>query len=378
MLNLRATNNQLTINAKYSFLSENYSSGISSFDIDSIIGFSIGDYLILGNFGNETAEIVQIHAATAPAGNTITLAAGTTTSFAHPESTKVTIIPFNQVKYYHTTTATFADTDVLATIDVQADSLFTIYSDSANQSGFGFFKFFNSITAVVVKQYSMASNAIPYANFNDNSVKKILDGFYSILNAKEKKIITSADSFRYLNEAYSLAISELNLVNNEYTTSDSTDIAVVSGTKEYALKDIGDNFSDVISVYSSTDKFTIDPIKLEDVAANDISSSNEVKYYIRGDYIGFSPTPTASFTAKIRFKENSAEVTSLYDNITLPDNSHMILVDFMLYRAYLKLQNPKAIEFYKIFFASIDRMKMTSFKRTNSKDQFSIAIEANV
>lgn len=367
MINLRATNNQLTIGAKYTFLANNYSSGAATIDVDSIVGFTDDDYLLIGSFGSETAEIVQINGV--PAGSTITLE--NATIFAHPESTRVTIIKYNQIKYYHTATATFASDTVLATIDIQADSLYTSHSDSTQSSGFGWFKFFNE----TVTTYSQASNAIPYSGFKKNSVKKVLDSFYSLLNAKERKIITSTDSLRWLSEAYSVTTSELNLINNEFKTSSTTDISVVANTKEYSLDT---DFSSVISLWDSTNELTIDPIKLEKVASNDADSSNTIKYYIRGAYIGFSPTPSSAFTAKIRFKENDNEVTSLYDNIVLPDNNYMILVDYMLYRAYHKLQNPRSAECYKIFLSNIDRMKMTSFKRTNSKDAFEIARLANI
>ncbi len=48
-------------------------------------------------------EIVQVSVVTAA---THTLTVGTT-KFSHPESTRVTVLPYNQVKFYHTTTATY-------------------------------------------------------------------------------------------------------------------------------------------------------------------------------------------------------------------------------------------------------------------------------
>ena len=368
MLNLRATNNQLIIGAKYSFLADNYSSGVTDITVDNISGFSDADYLLIGNFGSETAEIVQINGN--PSGSTITLVSAT--KFAHAESTKITIISYNQVKFYHTTTATFSDTNLLSTIDIQADNLYTIYTDSVNSSGFGWFKFYNSATTAV----SQNSNAIPYADFDKNSTKKILDGFYSLLNNKERKIITSEDSLRWLNEGYARTINELNLVSNTYNVSTETEISVVADTKEY---DLNDSFSDIISVYNSTDDLIIDYIDIEDIPENDADGSNEIKYYLRGDHtIGFSPTPTTAFTVKVRYKSNSTQITSIYDNIVLPENNYSILIDYMLFKAKQKLKDPTYMDNYKIFTDNIQTMKLTSHKRNNSKDSWGVADEANI
>lgn len=372
MLNLRATNNQLTINNnKYSFLSDNYLSGVSSFDIDNIAKFADEDYLLIGSFGNEISEIVQISGT--PSGNTINLVS--TFSFAHPESTKVTVISYNKVKYYRTTTTTYSAANPLPLpnpIDIQADSLYTVYSDTINSTGFGWYIFYNSTSTL----NSQPSNAIPYVGFSRNSVKKILDNFYSLLNNKERKIITNADSLRYLNEGYGITINELNLVNNTYNVSDETDISVVINTKEY---DLPANFSDIVSVYNSTDDLTIDSIDIKDISKNDEDDANVTKYYLRGNNtIGFSPTPTSAFTIKVRCKENSTELSTLYENIVLPENNYFILIDYMLYRAYMKLQNPRYMDHYKIFQENINRMKLVSFKRNGSIDAFSISNEANV
>ena len=369
MIDLRATNSQLTINAKHSFLSDNYASGVSSINVDSIIGISDGDYLLISSFGSETAEIMLITGIT-EATNAISFAAETT-KFAHPESTKVTIIPYNKVEYYHTTTATFSDDTVLATIDIQADSLYTTYSDSDHQNGFGWFKFKNETTLVS----SQVSNAIRYAGANKNSVKKIFDGFYSLLNDTEKRLIKNEDALRYINQAYAVVTNELNLVNSNYNVSDEIDISVVAGTAEY---DLADDFSDVVSCWHSDNGEKIEFIKISEVPEYNENTSGKLRYYLRGSKIGFVPTPTEATTVKMRYKKNSTAVTSLFDDIDIPENNYYIVIDYMVFLAKQKLNNSQYMDYYKLFQENIKTLKLTSHKRSSSLDNWKVSDLANI
>ena len=78
--------------------------------------------------------------------------------------------------------------------DIQADDFYTKAYDTTNTTGFGWFIFYNSTTAKATQN----SNAIPYAGFENNSVKKILDSFFSQLNNKELKLISNDDAFIWL------------------------------------------------------------------------------------------------------------------------------------------------------------------------------------
>jgi len=366
VITLKADNRQLLKNAKFSYLNNNYSSGITSIIVTSGLDFAADDYVLLGSFGSETAEIRKISNV---ATNTLTI---DTTLFAHAESTKVTILKYNQVRFYNTATATFSATSpVDAYMDIQADNYLTYCYDSTNTTGFGWFVFYNETTSKATTN----SNAIPYAGFAENSVKKIFDSFYSQLNNKELKLITDTDSFRWLNEGYSMMKNELNLVNEEYTVSDDTTITVVDGTKEYSLED---DFSNVMSIWNGTDDVEILPIDLENVSAWDSVSSNSVRYYLRGAYIGFSPTPAADINYTLRYKATAETVSSYYDNVELPDNNFYPLIDFMMFRASPKLNRGDGSNFFQLFRGSIEAMKVISHKRDNEKDSWDLDPTTNV
>lgn len=369
-IQLKADNRQLTKNAQFSYLSINYASAVSSLVLVNSNSFAANDYVLLGEFGSETAEIVQVSTVTAA---THTLALSAATKFAHSESTRATILKYNQVKFYRTATATFSEsgTQIGSDTNIQADDYFTRYWDTANTTGYGWFKFYNSTTATATDQ----SNAIPYTDFESNSVKKIFDSFYSLLNNSEQKLISTNDAFRWLNEGYAIAKNELNLINRNYTAS-STTITVTSGTAEYALPS---GFSDVLSLTGDdSNDSEIENIALSNAIAYGNDSANTVKYYLRGSYIGLVPTPTSNTTYTLYYLQKTSTLTSYYDSIDLPDNNFYPLVDFMMYRASQKLNKPNPETNLELFRAGINLMKVTSIKRTDNLDSWDIKYEANI
>ena len=62
MIILEADNRVLTTTAKYTYTTTNYTSGVSAFSVlnatDSV--FAVDAFLLLGNFGTESTEIVKI------------------------------------------------------------------------------------------------------------------------------------------------------------------------------------------------------------------------------------------------------------------------------------------------------------------------------
>lgn len=118
--------------------------GSSTITVDNITGFSVGKFVLLGNFGEANAEIIRIHTVTAPSGSTITL--NSVTLFDHYTDTPVTLLEYDQIEFSRATTLAGAKT-VLTTKAISADSTVTTYTDLVNTTGFGFYRFKNSATA---------------------------------------------------------------------------------------------------------------------------------------------------------------------------------------------------------------------------------------
>ncbi len=361
-------NRILTKNQKFSYLNTNYTNGVTAIVLTNVVGFAANDYVLLGEFGAEATEICQVDSVTT-ATNTLNLKVATNS--AHAESTKVTILQYNQARFYWTATTAFsAGNPITGYINIQADQLYTYGSDSVNSTGYGWGTFYNSTSLVATQN----SSYIPYAGFAENSVKKIIDGFISDLNVKEAKIITADDAYRWLNDGYNFARNELNLVNKEYNAEDKYTLTSTSGLAEYSLPA---RISHVISVYNNSDNVSVDFIKMENVENYSYTTSNKIKYYVRGDYIGFSPTPSSAVDFIIRYVTNAATLTSYTDTINLPDNQYFILRDYMMYKACKKLRRGDSADFYKTFTDALARMKIAS-KRDANKDSFGIDPQANV
>lgn len=380
MITLRSDNRILTINSKYSYLVDNYASGSSSIYITNTDGFSDDDFILINEFGQENAEIFRCGTIVPGTGEIPLLdsnGAPTTTSFAHSESSKVYIIPYNKIRFYWTaSTGTIADenptfdTDnpISGYIELEPSSEFTMFDDNTNPTGFGWFVYQNSITS----DESEESNPIPYTGFDYNTVANIFSDFDSLLNVNELKLVSMSDKLSWLNEALSLIKNKLNLTNTEYTVSTEQTINVTSGTAEYLLPA---DFADL--VYIRDDTSEKNPIPFMKISSAQTNTGTETSYYLRGRYIGFTPAPTTDMTVKYGYRANATRVTSLSTYIDLPDNAFYSIKDFMMYRASLKFKNPEASTYYQSFINSVNLSIQSAVKRDANLDSWDIVSNAN-
>jgi len=356
--------------------------------ISSVVGSAAGDIITVGDF----------------------------TKYAHSESTKVTIIPFNKVRFFRTetpgtpntieysslsvnqnksvtektiskisnpATTTYTNTDDPSTVttvdytppvvfdgavaltdimDIQVSDFYTTISDTVNIDGYGWFAFYNTVTG----RYSAISNPIPYGGFPENTVKKAFDTFDSSLNTKELKLITTSDRFSWINEAMAYMTNELNLGNWEYNSSEELTLTIKGGQAKYLLPQ---NFSDLLYIND------IDGNKVQHYSATFQKSiiNTLIKYIIRGRYLIFSPAPTVDTEFTLAYLKSSTTLKSLDDVLDLPNNAFYALKDFMRYRAYQKLGNSnESNSAFAMFIKQIDNMKIGSIKRDNGLDAWSI------
>ena len=367
---LTADNRNLVTGMKYSYLTTNYASGVTAIIVTNGGNFAANGFVALGETGNETTEFRKISSIST---NTLNLASATT--FAHPESTKVTIIPYDQVRFFRTTGTTFDESTPLTSYsDVTLDDWFTRYTDTTYTTGYGWYKFKNSHTGAVTG----ASNYIPYANFGRNTVSKLIDGFYTLLNNNEQKLISLTDALEWANEAYDITKNDLMMSNREYDASDGLDYAnVVSGTAEYTLPT---NFGEMIAVWNDTNEEPILPVDIEEIDRinNANNGSTTINYYIRGLYIGVTPVPTSAFTMNIRYTKTATELTAYTDTIDLPKKAFHNLKNYLLYKAKIKLRQADSSSFFELFNANNDKFRLQVVNRDNSVDSWGRSSSANV
>lgn len=398
MITLQSDNRILVTNAKYTYLTQNYSSGVSMVNVANIEPLSVYDFILLGEIGHTDAEIFMILSINATSGdiglgNISSVSASTVQ--AHSESTKVTVLPYNQVKFFWTAALnTIADetpvfdenTPLTGWSALDPTSYYSTYQDSDHNTGFGWFEYKNSNTSEVTQE----SNPIPYAGFSPNTVANLFADFESLLNVKELKMVSLADKFSWLNEALSVFKNKLNLTNVEYTVSTPQTIAILSGTNEYMLPA---DFSDVVEITTGLNTATTAGVDIPFIALNKalsyggssqgawVGGYNQglgvVYYYLRGRYIGFVPTPSANATYYYTYRAKATRVTSLSDYIDLPDNAFYCLKDFMMYRARQKFSDPTSASFYQAFSDGINLYMQSAVKRSANLDSWEPAPETN-
>lgn len=367
---LKADNRQLTKNAQFSYLSNNYASGVDTFVLASVHRIAAGDYILFSDFGSEQSELLLIDTSTAATRTIVTTA---NSAYAHAQDTKITVLNYNQVRFYRDTVSTGATAIALAVAqDIDADSVYSTYNDTTNTTGYGFFLFYNETTA----KATTFSNPIPYTGFVQYSVKKIFDSFFSLLNNSEQKLISDTDAFLWLNEAYNRTTNSLNLINTSYTAA-TADVTLVASTAEY---DLESDFSDIISV-TLDDGTPVNKIDMNKVAeardGNTISTSNP-QYYLIGAKIGFVPTPTDAATITTYYKKKAGTLDSYDDEIVFPDNQFYLLVDFMYFRAAIKLKKPKPEGYFALYNEEMNDFKLSSHKQDNKLDSWGISQSSNI
>jgi hypothetical protein len=392
----------LVANAKYTYLTQNYASGVGTLNVANTEPLSVDDFILLGEFGHNDAEIFRIGSINTTTGDiAIRDASGSSdiTVHAHPESTKATFLPYNTVKFFWTAaTGTIDDEDPTFDEDnplsdwteLDPSSYYTNYTDSTNTTGFGWFEYKNSVTTEV----SQESNPIPYGGFNLNTVATVFSDFDSLLNVRELKIVTLAEKFAWINEAMAILKNKLNLSNTEYTVSSPQTLSITAGTKEYLLPD---DFCDLVEITNGLTSSTSTGLNIPFMPVSKalsyggnpqggwsnsyfggyLFSLNTVYYYLRGRYIGFVPTPAATATYYYTYRAKASRLTSLSDYIDLPDNAFYSLKDFMMYRAKLKFNDPSAATYYQAFSDDISIYIQSAVKRNANLDAWDILPETN-
>lgn len=153
------------------YLDADAASGASSLSANGV-DFAIGQYLVIGQPGNEKSEIVQVHASTPPTATTITLAG--TTAFTHNRGDIVRFIPYNQiVPSFSTDGVNFTPASA---IGIRADASETYLQRPSDTSSYSYeFRFYNSTTA----SYSAYSDIVAATGYADNTLyavkKRALD-----------------------------------------------------------------------------------------------------------------------------------------------------------------------------------------------------------
>lgn len=135
-------------------------------DVGSNSTWADNVYLILGEIGSPTAEILQMNgAATDGTSLTIDQSGAGGCRFAHSIGEPVYRLDYNQVEFSRSATNTTSGASVLVTQLIQPDDEYTRYEDTGSSTGYGFVRFYNSTTAL----FSSYSDGVNYEASGDGS-----------------------------------------------------------------------------------------------------------------------------------------------------------------------------------------------------------------
>jgi hypothetical protein len=123
------------------------------------------DYVLVEDIATGRAEIAQINQAVT-AGTNIRVA---TLKFPHNAGVKIYRLKYNKIQFYHAATVAGSKSQLGSDTDLDVDDEFTEYVDSANTTGYAFFRLKNSTTSDV----SDYSSAYPYSLLALTSKSKI-------------------------------------------------------------------------------------------------------------------------------------------------------------------------------------------------------------
>ncbi len=190
------------------YLTADVAAAAGTITVRNISAFAINMVLLLGELGDENAEIVKTHASSAPSGSTVTLAANTVR--AHTSGTKVRIIAYDQINLSRSATETGSKTNLTTTLGtglvaIQADAKIQTFEETENTSGYFFARFKDSIGGV----FSSYTDPVPFGGWLANSVGYMIQESLSRLGLTLDQKITRKYCYESLNEGIRKAKGKL-------------------------------------------------------------------------------------------------------------------------------------------------------------------------
>jgi hypothetical protein len=205
----------------------------------SISGFTARNYYVqIGATGSGNAEIIKIHATTAPSGTTVTLAANTANT--HDAGEPVYFLLYNQYEFSNASTVTGSKvTTGIGLKNVDPTKQWTICLDGTNTSGYAFVRPYN----VGSTTYGSYSAAAPYANAAFNTVEYMIYEAMDELGLQFSDDLTPDLCLKQVNEG----LRNIRMYRNRLSWTQSFNYATSQtsqGVLRYALpSDIYDKYS---------------------------------------------------------------------------------------------------------------------------------------
>ena len=310
------TSNQILIeDAKDTFLDTEASSGDNTITVENIAGFETDQILLIGNLGDETAEIIKTDSSTSPSGNTVTLASSL--SFAHSQGTKVYIIQWNKLEISHSSTKD-GSKSVLDTIDIQPDQKKTSYTDTSKDDGYYFVRFKNDIDS----SYSSYSDPIPYGDYDTNQVGHAVDYALARTNLDD---FTDDITMEFCIDEINSCLKNIHGKRKSWHNLQEFDYELGTLVEDQETLDCPDNMwsysnASIVDIYLK-DKTSLDYLderEWNDKTAGDDSTGEPQYYTVKEGSVHFYPIPDSSIAGTkvmVDYWKEAPEVDSMGDTL---------------------------------------------------------------
>jgi len=228
---LKLSNLVLSEGGKRTTLTSDVSAAGTVLTVANYSGIADDDYLLVGEWGETTAEIVQVNDAGVDA--TVTTAA---LVYDHYTDTPVTVIPCDKVQFERATTLvdpndSGSTTQLGSDVAIMAYRTDTIYNDATNTTGYGYARFMKTQATAAYSEYTVG---VAYEGNAYNSVEEMAKEAASLVgveigdeHAIDEQLLKDA------NQAQDIIIKTQDWVFE--LIDDDTSIASTENEYKYAL-----------------------------------------------------------------------------------------------------------------------------------------------
>ncbi len=357
----------LTEGGKRTNLVADVSAGGTTLTVANHEDISDDDYLLIDEWGESIAEIVQINDVSVD--GTITIGA---LAHDHYTDTPVTVIPCDSVEFARAVTLVDANDGGVVTqlgtdVPIMAYRKETIYNDPTNTTGYAYARFQKTQSTIAYSEYTVG---VSYEGNPYNSVEKMFQEAVNLVGIEVGDTdATERELMRDINQCQNIIVKTQDWAFE--LIEDNTSIVGVEDQYIYPLSDLAidakypnteQGIMNVIfgtSVLSYIDWYEFEALKVWD----DVSAGTPSKYSIfNGDIYLNVPVESGDVgeVIKIKYLKKLARFTDFSDVTTIP--FYEAIPFYLAYKIETRRKNYSEAKMHKGDFSDILEINTEAYK----------------
>jgi hypothetical protein len=271
-----------------SFLTIASNVGDTTLNLQNSQGFSQSQWVVVGKLGDEQAEIQQINAPVT-VNNQLTV---TALKFPHGLDTPVTVINFNQARFY-SGVSSLGPFTLLITLPITPDrSDGTLYYDTTGTANTWYkTTLYNSQSGIETD--INASVPVQPTGYTIASLRKLQDRVIALFNDNREQFLIRVEVTDWLNEGYEIFQNAM-YGNNEAYGVKFKPLSTSISTTEYQLPDDFKIAQKVQVSFDGTTFYEAFPLSITEDEPRQIYTKSVPAYFFDGPNIGIRPTPDSN------------------------------------------------------------------------------------